>query len=95
MKPTVVRGRGVSWRDRARPVVSEAIRTGREKGLEGKDLKGWVHGAYPFGERAMHPYKVWCDEVKKQLGERRASDEDLSNYWHKLAYGGSESCTPG
>lgn len=34
-----------------------------------KHLKNRISKAYPFGERAMHPYKAWCKEVKHQLSE--------------------------
>lgn len=57
------------WRDRARPIVAEAIDSGRKLGFEGNALKKHVSAAYPFGERAMHPYKIWLDEVKRQLGQ--------------------------
>jgi hypothetical protein len=33
-----------------------------------------LRDAYPFGERAMWPYKVWCDEVRRQLGVKRRRD---------------------
>lgn len=23
--------------------------------------------AYPFGERRMHPYRIWRDEIRRQL----------------------------
>ncbi|MDA0244684.1 MAG: hypothetical protein OT477_14795 [Chloroflexi bacterium] len=34
-----------------------------------KQLKKRISKAYPFGERAMHPYKAWCEEVKYQLNQ--------------------------
>tara|TARA_Y100000310_G_scaffold38796_1_gene36318 strand:- start:3895 stop:4143 length:249 start_codon:yes stop_codon:yes gene_type:complete len=27
-------------------------------------LRQLISRAYPFGERAMHPYKIWLEEVK-------------------------------
>ena len=74
-----------SWRDEARPIVARAIRDGRAKGLEGKELRKHVHSFYPFGERAMHPYKIWLDEVKRQLP--KPTTDDLADYWHRMAYG--------
>jgi hypothetical protein len=29
--------------------------------------------AYPWGERRMSPYKIWCDEIKRQLAGFRPS----------------------
>jgi hypothetical protein len=75
-----------SWRDVARPIVAKAIREGRANGLEDKELRKWVHRSYPFGERAMHPYKIWLDEVRRQLDRSRPQTEDLSDYWVNLAY---------
>jgi hypothetical protein len=50
------------WRDRSRTVILAALESGRKAGLEGKDLERYVSAAYPFGERAMFPYKVWLNE---------------------------------
>ncbi len=58
------------WRNRAKVVVTRAIADGRLRGLEGKDLERHVSAAYPFGERAMHPYKIWLDEVAVQMGRK-------------------------
>lgn len=68
----------MTWRDRARPIIARVI---AETG--GDDLKlvrKALREAYPFGERAMHPYKVWCSEVNRQLGTQRikADDRQLS-----------------
>ena len=34
-----------------------------------KGARRLVRDAYPFGERAMHPYKIWCDQVAKMFPE--------------------------
>ena len=73
----------MSWRDRARPIVAKAIKDARRQGLTGRDAKDFISLYYPFGERAMHPYKIWLDEVKRQLNEKPTPD-DLSNYWRDL-----------
>lgn len=55
----------MTWREAAKPVIFEVIR-----GYEGKDekeLKKLISEAYPFGVRKHYPYKVWLDEVKKQV----------------------------
>lgn len=57
-----------SWRESAR----EHIEAAAAKVQPGEDLAKAISAAYPFGERAMHPYKVWCEEVAKFLGKHRA-----------------------
>jgi hypothetical protein len=54
------------WRDRAAPIIANVIRTVGRSDM--KALRRALRDAYPFGTRAMHPYRIWCDEVKRQLG---------------------------
>ncbi len=58
-----------SWRDIARPIIRKVITSNEGKGI--KDLKKLISKEYPFGERQYHPYKIWLDEIKVQLKERR------------------------
>ena len=65
-----------TWRDEARPVIAGVI---RDVGLGNTvELKNALHKAYPFGERAYYPYKIWLDEIKRQLGtkEEKISKKD-------------------
>lgn len=57
-----------SWRDRAMPLVAEALETGRSIGLAGRDLVRYANAQFPWGPREMHPYQVWRSEVKRQMG---------------------------
>lgn len=58
-----------SWRGLAEPIISEVIaRVGRD---DEKALRDALRDAYPFGERAHWPYKVWGDEVRRQIDGRR------------------------
>jgi hypothetical protein len=57
-----------TWRDHARPIIASVI---KEFGHDPKLLKAKLREAYPFYERKYHPYKVWCDEVRRQLGTKR------------------------
>ena len=58
-----------SWRQSASPIIAKVI---REHGTEDmKALRAALRDAYPFGERAYWPYKVWCDEVRAQLGLKK------------------------
>lgn len=59
----------LSWRDRARPVIAAVLR--ENGGADERTLRRALHDAYPFGERAMHPYKVWLDEIARQRGRKR------------------------
>lgn len=60
------------WRTKSRSVILAALKDGRAAGLEGKALEKHVSAAYPFGERAMFPYKVWLNEFALLVrGERK------------------------
>ncbi len=57
----------MNWRQQAAPIIARVIaEVGRD---DEKKLRSALREAYPFGERAMHPYKIWCDEVRRQIGE--------------------------
>ena len=56
------------WRSRAAAVIASVI---EEVGTEDeKALRKALREAYPFGPRKFHPYKIWLDEIKIQLGKR-------------------------
>lgn len=59
-----------TWREICRPLIAQVIKENRKKGV--KQVRRALREAYPWGERAMHPYKIWCDEIKRQLGLKRA-----------------------
>lgn len=76
------------WRAKSRRVILAALKEGREKGLEGKALEKHVSDAYPFGERAMHPYKVWLNEFALLVrGERKLMATSKAKKGPKLAGG--------
>lgn len=55
-----------TWRDEAAPIIARVIeRVGRD---DLTALRRALRDAYPWGERRCWPYKVWCDEVRIQLG---------------------------
>lgn len=58
-----------TWRDHAKPIIYKTII--ENEGKPTKEIKKALRDAYPFGERKYHPYKIWCDEVRKQLGLKR------------------------
>ena len=55
-----------TWRDTAKPIIRDVIR--ENSGADPKVVRRALRKAYPWGERSMWPYRVWCDEVRKQLG---------------------------
>ena len=57
-----------TWRDRARPIIADVIERVGKSDL--KALRKALKAAYPFGEFAYHPYKIWCDEIRFQLGTK-------------------------
>ena len=69
-----------SWRNHAAPIIEKVLR--ETKGKPESDIKKALHDAYPFGQRKYHPYKIWCDEIKRQRGggavPRFLSKEELS-----------------
>lgn len=58
-----------TWRHSARPIIAQVIAA--NKGKEEKEIRKALRDAYPWGERKYHPYKIWCDEVRVQLGKRK------------------------
>lgn len=69
----------VKWRDEAAPIIAATIVevTGKLRPPFSEDeqmrIRRVLRDRYPFGERSMWPYKVWCDEVRRQLGERSSA----------------------
>ncbi len=58
-----------TWRDSARPIISKVLKDTEGKSEE--EIKKALYNAYPWGERAMHPYKIWLDEIKVQRGLKK------------------------
>lgn len=53
-----------TWRDSARPIIAKVLAD--NEGKTDKEIRRALRDAYPWGQRAMHPYKIWCDEIKVQ-----------------------------
>ena len=47
------------WREQAERVVAPITARWRKGEIEATEALKLIDAAYPFGERAMHPYKVW------------------------------------
>jgi hypothetical protein len=61
------------WRRYAAPIIARVLK--ETEGQEERVIRRALRAAYPFGERAMHPYKVWLDEIKKQRRRLRTPAE--------------------
>lgn len=57
----------MTWRDKARPIIARAIHEAAENCMTVAEAKKFISTKYPFGERAMYPYRVWLSEVNRQL----------------------------
>jgi hypothetical protein len=57
-----------TWRSYATPLIRQVLKD--NAGKTDKEIRKALREAYPWGERAMHPYKIWCDEIKVQLGKK-------------------------
>jgi hypothetical protein len=55
-----------TWRDYAAPIIQQVLT--ETAGKSEKEIKAALYAAYPFGQRAMHAYKIWLDEIKRQRG---------------------------
>lgn len=56
----------MTWRTHAAPIIAAVIRETGTSDLP--KLRRALRDAYPYGERKYWPYKVWCAEVRRQLG---------------------------
>jgi hypothetical protein len=64
IKNIIDMARHKTWREIATPIVFKTLEA--TKGQSEKEIRAALKAAYPFGERSMHPYKVWCDEIQRQ-----------------------------
>ena len=65
----------MTWRDKARPIIAKVIADVGTSDMS--RLRRALREAYPWGPREYHPYKIWCDEIRVQLGTKpkRTVDE--------------------
>lgn len=63
-----------TWRERARPIITEVIKA--NQGADEETIRKALKDAYPWGPRAMHPYKIWLDECNAQLAGRKIENND-------------------
>jgi hypothetical protein len=63
----------MTWREHARPIIAKVLADNKDK--TEKEIKKALQNAYPYGERARHPYKIWCDEIKTQRGLKKSKNK--------------------
>jgi hypothetical protein len=54
-----------TWRQHSAPIIADVIKANPT--ATEKEMRKLISAEYPYGQRANHPYKVWCDEVNKQV----------------------------
>lgn len=72
-----------TWRDIARAVIQQALIEAEAQGLDAEATRKHANAAYPFGQRAYHPYKIWLSEMKRTFspaasGKRAKAQSDLA-----------------
>jgi hypothetical protein len=53
------------WRATASPIIARVLE--ETKGRSEKEIREALKLAYPFGERVLYPYKIWLDEIRRQM----------------------------
>ena len=56
-------------RDRYRPIIARVL--DETRGGTESEIRKALRDAFPSGERAYWPYKVWLDEIRVQRGKKR------------------------
>lgn len=58
-----------SWRESVAPIIADVLK--RCEGQTLSEKRKALREAFPYGERAYHPYKIWLDECRIQLGLKK------------------------
>lgn len=64
------------WRKHAAPIIQQVLE--ETKGQDEKEIRRALRDAYPFGGRDHHPYKIWCDEIKRQRGLKKPASRKIA-----------------
>lgn len=57
-----------TWRDMFRPIIAEVVEMIRTCGMSDADARREFRAAWRWGPRKHWPYKVWRDEIARQMG---------------------------
>ncbi len=58
----------MTWRDHCRPIIAAVL--AEHAGESVKQLRAALKAAYPYSLREHHPYKIWNDEIARQMGRK-------------------------
>lgn len=65
----------MTWRKEFAPLIRRAIEEASP--VDTTELRTQLRAVYPRSERKHWPYRVWCDEVNRQLGKRTYPGESI------------------
>lgn len=74
------------WRVRARGAISRVIDANPE--ADTRTLLAAVDAAYPFGERAHHPYKAWLAERAQLIDDLKSDTPPSPEEWAAIEVAG-------
>lgn len=57
------------WRQRFQPLIAATIAANAGKTI--KEVRKALSEAFPCGEHKYHPWKIWSDECRVQLGLKK------------------------
>ena len=60
------------WRKTCAPIIANVLAEHKDDSPE--DLKRALNAVYPFGLRKHHPYRIWLDEIARQIGKKPPLD---------------------
>ena len=58
----------MTWREKYIPIIAAVLAEHAGKSLMEKRVA--LRNAFPHGPRENHPYKIWLDECRVQLGTK-------------------------
>jgi hypothetical protein len=53
------------------PIIARVLE--ENKGRTDKEIREALRLAYPFGQKLYYPYKIWLDEIRRQMTGGRTS----------------------
>jgi len=65
-----------TWRNKCRLLIARTIKENEGKPLP--EIRKALKAVYPFGDRRWWPYKVWCDEIRFQLGLKKNNPKPIN-----------------
>lgn len=57
-----------TWRDHCRPIIARVL--AEHAGETTPQIRAALKAVYPFGLFQYHPYKIWLDEIARQMGRK-------------------------